>query len=183
MMMTAAARSHPLLALVPPVALAVALVAGAATARAQQGAARFENLDRLDGLVATTVGAGIGQPGGAISPIDRRLRLSPCPTMPDVTGPMFGAAIVRCDTQRWRIRVPLAQVARAVPAVAAATAPVIRKGDPVELIAEGASFTLSRTMIADQDGAAGQTIRVRDGEPKGVVIAAQVVEPGKVRVP
>ena len=43
----------------------------AATAQAQQ----FENLDRLDSIVAMTVGANIGQPGGAVTPVDRRLRI------------------------------------------------------------------------------------------------------------
>jgi flagellar basal body P-ring formation protein FlgA len=74
-------------------------------AAAQQ---KFENLDRVDGLVATTVGANIGQPGGAVAPVDRRLRLAACPGMPDVSGPMFGAAIVECKALGWRIRVPLA---------------------------------------------------------------------------
>ncbi|HTH27046.1 MAG TPA: flagellar protein, partial [Sphingobium sp.] len=64
----------------------------------------FENLDRIDSLVATTVGADIGQPGGAIAPVDRRLRLVACPQIPAVEGPVFGAAIVRCDKIGWRIR-------------------------------------------------------------------------------
>ena len=41
------------------------LAAGAQPALAQQ---KFENLDRIDGLVAMTVGANIGEPGGPVAP-------------------------------------------------------------------------------------------------------------------
>jgi len=154
---------------------------------------KFENLDRIDGLVATTVGANIGQPGGAIAPVDRRLRLAACPKMPDVTGPQFGAAVVKCDALGWRIRVPLAPGGN-VPAAPAYAAPrpamrpapapgreiVIRKGDPVQLIAGGPSFTASRAMIADEDGAIGQMIRVRE-DRKSDPVVARVQEFGIVR--
>ena len=50
-------------------AMALAIAVGQ-PALAQQ---KFENLDRLDGLVAMTVGANLGEPGGPIAPIDRRL--------------------------------------------------------------------------------------------------------------
>ena len=42
----------------------------------------FENLDRLDSLVAMSVGANRGEPGGPVAMIDRRLRLAPCPQTP-----------------------------------------------------------------------------------------------------
>ena len=74
-----------------------------APAQAQQ----FENLDRLDSIVAMTVGANIGQPGGAAAPVDRRLKLAACPDMPQVSGPVFGAAMIECKPLGWRIRVPL----------------------------------------------------------------------------
>jgi flagella basal body P-ring formation protein FlgA len=51
----------------------------AAAARAQS----FENLDRLDSIVAMTVGANVGTPGGATAPVDRRLKLAACPQVPD----------------------------------------------------------------------------------------------------
>ena len=75
----------------------------AAPAQAQQ----FENLDRLDSIVAMTVGANIGEPGGAAAPVDRRLKLAVCPDVPQVSGPVFGAAMVECKSVGWRIRVPL----------------------------------------------------------------------------
>ena len=150
----------------------------------------FQNLDQIDSLVATTVGAGVGQPGGPIAPVDRRLRLAACPTLPSIEGPVFGGAIVRCDKLGWRIRVPLAIAAPAYTrAPASAPAPVaptrtilIKKGDPVQLVAGNASFTVSRAMIADEDGAVGEMIRVR--EDRGSPAVAGRIEPsGIVRIP
>jgi flagella basal body P-ring formation protein FlgA len=154
----------------------------AVPASAQQ---KFENLDRVDSLVASTVGANIGQPGGAMAPVDRRLRLAACPSLPNVTGPQFGAAIVKCAALGWQIRVPLlrdssAQSASSARAAAAPKAEVlVRKGDPVQLIAGSATFSISRAMIADEDGSAGQMIRVRE-DRKSAPVIAEVIEPGIV---
>ena len=151
-------------------------------------AQNFENLDRLDGLVAASMGANRGEPGGPVAPIDRRLRLAPCPATPLVEGPQMGAATVSCPAIGWRIRVPLVPAAQAantaVSSRSASTpsAPVIKKGDPVQLIAGNASFTISRMMIADEDGAIGAMIRVRE-EPRASPVMARVERNGVVRVP
>ncbi|MEJ7926884.1 flagella basal body P-ring formation protein FlgA [Sphingobium sp. AN641] len=169
----------------------VALLAGLAAqpALAQQ---KFENLDRIDSLVAMTVGANLGEPGGPRAPVDRRLRLAACPSTPQVDGPIFGAATVRCDALGWRIRVPLVAgdaaamsgpVARYAPAPRAPSKEaVVKKGDPVQLTAGNALFAVSRLMIADEDGAIGDTIRVRE-DRKSAPIMAKVVEMGVVRIP
>ena len=177
----------------PSAILLLLCAAGASPALAQQ---KFENLDRVDGLVAMTVGANIGEPGGPIAPVDRRLRLAACPGAPSVEGPTFGAAIVTCAALGWRIRVPLAgggAVAGAPAAryggarygAAAQSAQrdiVVKRGDPVQLMAGNAAFSVSRMMIADEDGAIGQTIRVRE-DRKSSPVMAQVVEMGTVRIP
>lgn len=158
-----------------------------AQAPAQQ---KFENLDRLDGIVAVTVGANMGQPGGPAAPIDRRLHLAACPQTPSVEGPVFGAAVVKCDAIGWRIRVPLVPGGANMPAPrtasrAAVQAPkdtVVKRGDPVQLVAGGGTFSISRAMIADEDGAMGEMIRVRE-DKKAPPVIAQVVEMGIVRVP
>lgn len=152
----------------------------------------FQNLDQLDGLVATTVGAAIGEPGGALAPVDRRLRLAACPQIPSIEGPVFGAAIVRCDKIGWRIRVPLALEKPAYGAAAAygrpqAAAPqarvvLIKKGDPVQLVAGNAAFSVTRSMIADEDGAVGDMIRVRQDRTTPAV-SGRVEQDGIVRVP
>ncbi|SEQ58871.1 flagella basal body P-ring formation protein FlgA [Sphingobium sp. YR768] len=176
------------------------LLAAAALTNVQPAAAqqKFENLDRIDSLVAMTVGANLGEPGGPAAPVDRRLRLAACPATPTVEGPIFGAAMVQCAALGWRIRVPLVAGASAaasgpLPGHAAANrftraAPVapkdnvVRKGDPVQLLAGNSAFSVSRMMVADEDGAMGETIRVRE-DKKSAPIFAQVVEMGVVRIP
>lgn len=173
----------------PKILLLTLSVMAAQPAQAQQ---KFENLDRIDSLVAMTVGANMGEPGGPMAPVDRRLRLAACPAAPSVDGPVFGAAIVKCDALGWRIRVPLVAgaalaasgpVARYAPAPrAVARQAVVRKGDPVQLMAGNAVFSVSRMMVADEDGAVGETIRVRE-DKKSAPVLAQVVEMGIVRIP
>lgn len=161
---------------------------------AQQG---FESLDKLDSLVAITVGANIGEPNGPVAPIDRRLRLKPCGQTPKVEGPVFSAAIVSCPDAGWRIRVPLnltpapgAAATGGGMRVAAVSAQqksepaekVIKKGDPVELVAGSDVFSVSRLMIADQDGAVGDLISVRESA-KSPPVSARVEKAGRVRTP
>lgn len=155
-------------------------------------AQNFENLERLDSLVALSVGAHRGEPGGPVAPIDRRLRLAACPQTPAVEAPRLGAATVSCASLGWRIRVPLVplpQVENAqlssgfVPAGERAPAvAVVKKGDPVQLIAGNASFSVSRFMIADEDGTVGSLIRVRQ-DPRATPVFARVEALGVVRIP
>jgi flagella basal body P-ring formation protein FlgA len=177
--------------------IVVAAMWAVCPAQAQQ---KFENLDRIDGLVSMTVGANIGEPGGAIAAVDRRLRLAACPKVPDVSGPMFGAAIVACESLGWRIRVPLKAGNDAINAqgsapqmqytprtaqrpVAAPTREiVVKRGDAVEMRAGNDSFTASREMIADEDGAVGQMIRVR-ADKKADPVMAVVAAMGVVQAP
>jgi flagella basal body P-ring formation protein FlgA len=163
---------------------------------AQQG---FESLDKLDSLVAITVGANIGEPNGPVAPIDRRLRLKPCGQTPKVEGPVFSAAIVSCADAGWRIRVPLnlTPAQGSAPAAMgtgsrvtiasmqqrpAPTEKVIKKGDPVELVAGSEVFSVSRLMIADEDGAVGDLISVREST-KSSPVSARVEKAGRVRTP
>jgi len=161
----------------------------AATAQAQQ----FENLDRLDSIVAMSVGANMGQPGGPAAPVDRRLKLAACPQVPQMSGTMLGAAMIECRSLGWRIRVPLVaggmeQQAQMPQQIAYMGRPVpthrqvlVKRGDPVQLIAGGTAFSVSRMMIADEDGAAGDMIRVRESK-KADPILARIEEMGVVRV-
>jgi flagella basal body P-ring formation protein FlgA len=143
-------------------------------------AQRFEDLNGLDALVVARLGAGVGQSGGPAAPIDRRLKLAACPDTPTIEGPVMGAAVVRCDAIGWRIRVPLR--AGSTPAAAQGAAILVKKGDPVQLIAGGASFSVSTMMIADEDGARGDMIRVR-ADRRSDPVLARVVEMDVVSVP
>jgi flagella basal body P-ring formation protein FlgA len=57
----------------------------------------------------------------------------------------------------------------------------VRKGDQVEVVADGGNFTVSTLAIAQQDGAPGAMIRVRT-DAKAAPITAQVEAQGKVVV-
>lgn len=153
----------------------------------------MQNLAEIDILVAATMGAEVGEPGGARAPVDRRLKLKACPVALEVTGPDLGAAAVRCPALGWRIRVPLdlaaeGQATAARPAVqrgygagAATGQEGIKRGEPILLTVERPSFSLSRVMIADRDGKVGEVISVRD-EPKGKPIFVRIVEPGRATI-
>lgn len=152
----------------------------------------MQDLGEIDVLVAATMGAEIGEPGGARAPVDRRLKLKACPVALEVTGPDLGAAAVRCPSLGWRIRVPLDLAAERAQA-AAARAPQarsgsgqqgqegIKRGEPILLTVDRPMFSLSRVMIADKDGRVGEVISVRD-EPKGKPIFVRIVEPGRATI-
>ncbi len=170
------------------ISVILAALGVSAPAYAQQ----FENLDRLDSIVAMSVGANIGQPGGAVAPVDRRLKLAACPQVPQMSGMMFGAAMIECKPLGWRIRVPLhpgdqQPMATMQPAAYGRAAPVqrqvvVKKGDPVQMIAGGSAFMVTRMMIADEDGAPGDMIRVRE-DKKSDPVMARVQESGIVKAP
>lgn len=149
-------------------------------------AQNFENLEMLESRVAASLGAGIGEPGGPARPIDRRLRLAPCPTPAEIDAPAMGAVAVRCATRGWRIRVPLQSGGAASGAMASGpavrAAPVIRRGDQIELVAMTANFSVSTLGIAEQDGAPGDRIRVRT-ERRSAPVVGQVLADGRVALP
>ncbi len=63
----------------------------------------------------------------------------------------------------------------------ASTEKVIKKGDPVELVAGSEVFSVSRLMIADQDGAVGDLISVRESA-KSSPVSARSRKAGRVRI-
>lgn len=137
-----------------------------------------QDIAALEARLLTALDAGIGEPGGPAAPIDRRLKLAPCPNPVAIDPPALGAVALRCPAVGWRIRVPLV---RATTAAAVKAAPVVRRGDPVEIVAESVSFSVSAQAIAQEDGAAGERIRVKT-DPKSPIIFAEVVDMGLVRV-
>ena len=151
----------------------------AACAASPAAAASFQDIDALEAQVVAALGAGLGETGGPSSPIDRRLRLAACPDMVSVEPPVMGAATLRCEPLGWRIRVPL--VRGASQAIAAKAEPLIRKGDQVELVALAGHFTVSTLATAEQDGAAGQRIRVRSD--RKAAVTGMVTDDGRVALP
>jgi flagellar basal body P-ring formation protein FlgA len=158
------------------------VLASALCSAAPAAAQGFEDLDALQGRIVAALGAGIGEPGGPSSPLDRRMKLAACPELAVLEAPVMGAATIRCEPLGWRIRVPLVRSAFAQPGVAAKAAPAIRKGDQVEVRAGGSDFQISMTAIAEEDGSPGDRIRVRSDRNQPVIIA-QVDGPGMVFLP
>lgn len=161
----------------------VPLIALALLAAAPAAGNGFHDLASLDRAVASFTGAPIGQPGGAQAPVDRQLRLATChqPLAIDRYG--TDAVRVACPAAGgWRIFVPLLieRAAHAEPA-----APVVARRDLLRVEAGGAGFRVTRQGEALDEGRVGDSIRVKleDGTRRGRIVAAQVVESGRVRVP
>ena len=154
----------------------------AASLLATPAAAAFQNIDLLEARLIGALGAGIGEAGGPTAPIDRRLKLAQCPANVTIDPPALGAVALRCGVN-WRIRVPLKQLARPVAVALVAKAdPVVRRGDPVDLIAGADGFSVSVAATAQEDGVPGARIRVRtDGKTQPMF--AEVIDAGRVRLP
>lgn len=168
------------------------LASALAFAAATSAFAAVQDTAALDRRIANALGAEIGQPGGASAPIDPRLRLAQCPQPVTIDPPVVGALAVRCQALGWRIRVPLTRFATmpgGITQAAMAQAkpePVIRRGDPVDLVAGSPSFQVSVAAVAQEDGAPGARIRVKtdgDGKPGKQIVFAEVIDAGKVRLP
>lgn len=134
-----------------------------------------EDLDRLDARVQALTGAAIGQPGGAITPIDRRLRLQPCPEPASIEWAGSDFLAIRCPSIGWRLRVGVA----VAPAAAGRAEIIVHKGDTVEVNVEGDAFAVTTSAIALDDGAEGASIRLKIGA-QGTQSSAVVTGPGSV---
>ena len=89
----------------------------------------FADLDALDRRIAAFTGATAGQSGGAVTPVDRRLRLANCSMAPLLSwvGQARDAVLVQCpDPASWRFAVP---VFRSSVAVAPSDPPAVNRGE------------------------------------------------------
>ena len=138
----------------------------------------------LESRVSAALGAGIGEPGGPARPIDRRLRLMPCPHAGGDRS--AGAGRGRDALRDARLAHPGAAdgaAPLAAPGMAQARAePVVRRGDQVQVVALASNFSVSTLGIAEQDGAPGDRIRVRT-ERRSTPFIGQVLPDGRVALP
>lgn len=159
------------------ISLAAAL-AIAPTAEAQQATEDWQTIDMLTQAVA-------GAMGRTATPIDRRIKLARCPEQASVSAIDAQTLAVRCAPLGWRLRVAMSGPAGAAPVTASyaapASAPVIRRGDTVRVTLESATFSVSYSAIANQDGRVGETIALRGDGPK-TLISAVVTGPGRARL-
>lgn len=144
---------------------------------------QFQDLGMLDAVIATSLGADVGQPGGAVHPLDRRLRLTQCNQDVVVSEPQNGAVIVACGSSGWRLRVALVQSANTsvTGGEAGSDVPLIRRGDEVQLVVVGTGFTVSTRAISDQTGRAGDRVRVRLPD-RSAPLYGTVMPDGRVRL-
>ena len=167
----------------------IALMLAASPAAAQN----FQSTALIDKAVAGFTGHAIGESGGARTAVDTRLKLATCPMVSlNWRTDSHDSVVVTCTDPQWRIFVPVMMPARpapaatsattAAPVVAAKVAIVIKRGDPVTVVAGDGGFSVTRDGIATTDAAAGARvlIRVQDGKPP---IQAIAVEPGKAMIP
>lgn len=141
----------------------------------------YHDLASVDAAVADFTGVRAGQPGGAIMPVDRRLRLAPCysPLVASWHGNRQDNVMVRCpDSGGWRLFVATSgnglQDSAAPPAVA--------RGEAVTISVAGDGFAVSQSGEAMEAGPLGGWIRVRTSA-KAVPIRARIERPGLVVVP
>ncbi|MFM2372287.1 MAG: hypothetical protein RIS85_2009 [Pseudomonadota bacterium] len=160
----------------------LALLAGA---EAMAQPAGFYDLVSIDAAVAAFTGAGIGLPGGATLPVDRRLRLAPCyaPLALSWYGTRQDNVLVQCpDPGGWRLFVAVSANVRQDVAGRTAEPPAVARGEAVTIAVEGDGFSVSQAGEAMEPGALGQWIRVRTSV-KAAPIRARIARPGLVVVP
>ena len=145
------------------------------------GQSTFADLDAIDSAIAGFAGAGIGQPGGAILPVDRRLRLAACARPLDLSwrDSRHDTVLVQCPVPGgWHIYAAVRALGGGPVAVA--------RGEAVTISVTGDGFSVSQSGEAVDSGAIGDWIRVRaakDSGPRGDAIRARILRPGEVEVP
>jgi flagellar basal body P-ring formation protein FlgA len=141
----------------------------------------YEDLSVLDARIAATTGIDAGFPGGAAGPMDRRIRLSKCAEPLVIDQPLYDAIAVRCLSAGWRVRVVLLPKQSFPSKSYDANLELIHRGDTVDLVIDGAGFTASTSVIAIDNGAKGETVRVI-AKANGKPIMAVVTDRNEVRV-
>jgi flagellar basal body P-ring formation protein FlgA len=144
-------------------------------------AAAFADLNVLDRQIAEFTGVPAGSEGGAMLPLDRRLRLKPCnsPAALSWRDGRHDSVVLECpDLGGWRLFVPV----RAASAGGPSGTPAVNRGDAVTIAVETDEFSVSEPGEAMESGPAGAWIRVRGVDAKAQVLRARVVRPGLVSV-
>ena len=157
----------------------------------------FQDTKLLDKAVEAFTDRGIGDDGGARTIVDSRLKLAACPMISLAwRTESHDAVVVTCPAPEWRIYVPVRMGGPALtppspgaPAAAPRSAApvlkpalVIKRGDPVAIVAGTEGFSVTRDGIAASDAAAGSRVLIKVQEGKAP-IQAIAVEPGKAVIP
>lgn len=145
-------------------------------------ASPFADLITIDREVSDFTGKAIGQTGGAMMPVDRRLRLNACMSPLALTWRTNrrDAVVVQCpDPGSWRIFVPVRAGENAPSAIA--------RGEAVTIAVVGDGFAVSQPGEALDAGAVGDWIRVRtlrsgNNYSQNDAVRARITRPGEVEV-
>lgn len=164
-----------------------AILIAAAAAIPAPALAAGTDLAQIDRQVALFTGAPQGAVGGAVLPVDRRLRLAAC-NSPLTIGwhtARRESVVVQCpDAGSWRLFVPVTPAQQTGPA--ALEAPAVTPNEAVTVSVTGEGFAVSQPGIALDKGAIGAWVRVKmvaNGQPKGDAMRARVIRPGLVSIP
>lgn len=147
-------------------------------------AAGLQDLEELDRKITAFAGAEVGQPGGPVQPVDKRLRLKNCGTEPDLAwrDESEQTLVIRCpQAGGWRLYVPVRANDATGQAGIAQTA--VHRGDAVSIAISGQGFSISRPGEAMEDGAVGEWIKVRPattGRQRADIMRARITKPGVV---
>lgn len=159
------------------------LIAAHVAAALLAAAGPVQDLAALDLRIAEFTGAAIGEEGGAIQPLDRRLKLRPCAALVDIAwrGEQRDTLVLQCpDAGGWRLYMPV----RPLPAAVQATPQIaVQRGDAVTISVAGQGFSISRPGEAMESGAVGEWIKVRPSTPanrRAETMRARITAPGVV---
>lgn len=150
-------------------------------------AAPFQDTGAIDRAVAAFTGHGVGNEGGARTPVDARLKLAACPMVSMAwRTENHDAVVVTCTGPEWRLFVPVKSVASAprgaAPLVITPNAQpvalkpvyVIKRGDPVTIAAGSAGFSITREGVAVGDAVVGGRFMVKVDDQKNPVQAVAI---------
>lgn len=148
----------------------------------------MQDLAALDRQIAVFTGAAIGEDGGAMQPLDRRLKLRPCTAPADIAwrSEQRDTLVLQCpDAGGWRLYMPVRPLLVAAAAQAAAQV-AVQRGDAVTISVEGQGFSISRPAEALESGAVGDWIKVRPAIPgnrRADIMRARITGPGILTLP
>lgn len=149
----------------------------------------LQNLDALDQQIIEFTGADVGEEGGALQHVDRRLKLRACSAPADISWRTDdqNTLVVKCpDAGGWRLYMPVNAALKPMAAGSDTGAVVVQRGDAVSIAVAGQGFSVSRPGEAMEEGAIGDWIKVRpvsDTRRRPEIIRARIIKPGVVALP
>lgn len=145
-------------------------------------AAPFEDTTLLDRQVASYLGAGVGDVGGAHASIDSKLKLKRCANAVEISETSRNALLVSCRDLGWRIFVPIRLGSNGNSrSNSVSDEPLVQRNQPVTLVIRRSNFSISYGVIAQKSGGMGEYIPVRS-DRKAKELMARISGPGEVEM-